>query len=155
MKKLLALLLVVMTVFAFAACSPNKNAEVDEGSVTVVEYVADGDDIEYEVDLAKVENATSLFDVLTYLKNEKSLTFEYSGEGESTFCTAFGSLSQDTATNTYLYLYTSVESDFDVTQFAQTKTYKGINLVSSGVGVTQMKLEDGAVYYIGLFVYTF
>ena len=153
MKKLLALLLVVMTVFAFAACSQNE--VVAEGTVTIVEYVADGDDIEYVVDLAKVENATSLFDVLTYLKNEKSLTFEYSGEGESTFCTAFGSLSQDTANGIYLYLYTSVESDFDVSGFEKTMTYKNQTLTSSGVGVTQMKLEDGAVYYIGLIVYTF
>ena len=143
--------MVVLTVFTFAACAGNE--PVDSGKVTVVEYVAEGDDIEYVVELNKVENATSLFDVLNYLKNSRNLTFTYSESTYGVMVSAFGSLSEDAAAGRYLYFYTSVESDFDVSEYAMTKTYKEKTLGSSGVGVGSMKLEDGATYYIDYVTY--
>lgn len=148
MKKLLALLLVVTTLFAFVAC--NQSDSVVKGTVTVVEYVEGGTDKEYVVDLSKANEPQSVMDVLKYLNKEKNVTLAYD---ESNFLTAFGSLAQDKSRGVYIFWWTSVESDWDVTEWAYEKTYKGTKLVTSGVGVAEAKLEDGAIYYIGTIEY--
>ena len=64
------------------------------------------------------------------------------------FITAFGSLTA--GGSSYISLYTSVESDFNVSEWAKEISYKNVKLVSSGVGASGMKLEDGAIYLITL-----
>lgn len=52
--------------------------------------------------------------------------------------------------NEYVYLYTSVEKDKDVTQYALTVDWwMGTTLTSSGVGASQMTIEDGCTVLIG------
>ena len=150
MKKLLAIFMVVLTVLAFSACAGNQ--PVDSGKVTIVEYVAEGDDVEYVVELSSVENAQSLLDVLLYLKNSRNVTLVYSESETGAFLTAFGSLAQDADKGLYLYYWTSIESDWD-NEWGTEKTVKETKLVSSGVSVSSAKLEDGAIYYFGYYGY--
>ena len=60
---------------------------------------------------------------------------------------AVGDLKQEG--NRYIYLYTSVEEDFDVSEYKSTVEYKGQTLTSAGVGAKDMHVKDGAVIYIG------
>ena len=154
MKKIIALLLTLATVFAFVACN---NAKNDEGasagsaakeSVTIVEYVADGEDIEYTVDLSALESKTA-FAALNYLKTEKGVKFEYSDSQYGALVSAFGSLTTDYDAKRSVYFWTSVQSDWDVSAYATEKTYKDTKLVSSGEGVSTMKVEDKAIIYVG------
>ena len=57
------------------------------------------------------------------------------------------------ASNEYVFIYTSVEKDFDVTEWASEVEYKGTKLVSSGLGASSMTVEDGAIYYFTLITY--
>lgn len=184
MKKLLSFLLVLVVAFSFAACSGNnktiKPVEKDNSSVTitdsgdssgsngsealqeaetkdtftVVEFVKDGDDVEYVVELSQLEKETAFY-ALKYLKDNKNVTFEYNESvSMGAWATKFGSLSQDDSTYTYIYLYTSIESDWDVGGNAIEMTYKDTKLVSSGVGLSSMKVEKDAIIYVGLITYS-
>ncbi len=56
--------------------------------------------------------------------------------------------------NEFIYLYTSVEKDKDVTQYALTVDWwMGTTLTSSGVGASQMTIEDGCTVFIGKIVW--
>ena len=152
MKKLLALLLVVTTLFAFVAC--NQNESVVKGTVTVVEYVEGGTDKEYVVDLSKANEPQSVFDVLKYLNEEKNVTLTYTESPTmGAYVTAFGDLREKSNEGLYISFWTSVEEDWDVSVFASEKTYKGTKLVSSIAGFSSAKLEDGAIFYIGTIEY--
>ena len=64
-----------------------------------------------------------------------------------------GSLENNDETWEYIYLYTSVAQDVDVSEYATTVEYKGQTLTSSGVGASDMHLEDGAIIYIGTIIF--
>ena len=55
----------------------------------------------------------------------------------------------------FIYLYTSVAKDFDVSEYASTVEYQGKTLTSSGVGVSSMSVEDGAIIYITIIKYSY
>ena len=81
-----------------------------------------------------------------YLKDKKGLTYDISG----TMINSIGGLENDYDLGRYIYIFTSVEADFDVTEYKSEVEYDGKTLVSSGVGFNEMTLADGAVIYIGL-----
>ena len=64
-----------------------------------------------------------------------------------------GALKENAAESTYIFIYTSVEKDFDVTTMATKMDYKGTSLTSAGIGATSMTVEDGAIFYIGTIKY--
>ena len=148
MKKLLALLLVLIVAFSFVACNKNESDKV--GTVTVVEFVEGGEAKEYQVGLSKLSEPYNVLSAMEYLKKEGKVEFEYSGTGDSAYVTKFGALTNDATTGRYIYIYTSVEADWDVSEYKMEMTYKEQKLVSSGVGISKMTLKDGAVIYIGL-----
>ena len=150
MKKIIAILLVVITAWAFVGC----NNDAFEGTVTVVEYVSEENVKEYTVQLEKSDGAKNLFDVLEYLNKNQNVKLEYTGTGATTFVTAFGSLAQDASTNTYIFFRTSVESDWDL-EYGTEVTYNDAKLVSSGVGAASAKLENNAVYYFYTETYSY
>ena len=152
-----ALLLAILLVsLAFVGCEEPADADVEtsseaeesssqgsvEGYATVV---LEGEpETEYRVDLDKVEGDT-LLSVLAYLEAEEGLSYKLDG----TLLTEVGSVKQDPAAGIYLYLFTSVESDWDVSVYATTKEYGDMTLNSAGVGALEMRVCDGAVLYIG------
>ena len=129
--------------------APSTTAPAEETSEKgFCTIVIEGDPAtEYRVNLDKVTGMNGLLAVLEYLKTEKSLTYV----AESGFLTEVGSVKQDATAGKYVYIWTSVEKDFDVSAYASTKTYGELTLTSSGVGATDMTMTDGATIYIGLY----
>ena len=107
-------------------------------------------DVTYLIDLDNVTGTNGFLSVLEYMKSQNKLTYECDASG---FLTRVGDVAQDTAAGKYIYIYTSVEKDQDVSQYATTMTYNGLTLVSAGVGAKDMTVEDGAVIYIGTIVW--
>ena len=105
---------------------------------------------EYRVNLDKVTGTDGLLSVLAYLKTEKSLAYTE----EYGFLTEVGSVKQDADAGKYVYIWTSVEKDFDVSAYASTKTYGELTLTSTGVGAKDMTITDGATIYIGLYTWS-
>lgn len=135
-------LLAVLLVIAIALCALASCGETSKnGFVTLV--IGTETPTEYKVNMDKVEGTDGLLSVLAYLKAEKGLNYAETGG----FLTEVGDLKQ--GDNLYIYLYTSVEEDFDVTEYKTTVEYEGMTLTSSGVGAKDMHMTDGAVIYVG------
>lgn len=137
---LLALLLVAVT---FVGCKQEEKSE--RGFCTVVLEAEPA--VEYRVNLDNVTGTNGLFAVLDYLKESEGLSYEEN----SGMLTEVGDVKQDTTAGKYVYIWTSVEKDFDVSAYASTQTYGDLTLTSSGVGAKDMTVTDGAVIYIGLY----
>lgn len=174
MKRFLSLLLVaVMLTCVFSSCANNTNTPSD----TTVSQVTTADpaqttgsdstaqmpisqkmatvilgtepSVVYTVDLDDVEITNGLISVLDYLKEKEGLEVVYEDSGYGAYLTQIGDIKQDAANGVYIYLWTSVEKDFDVSQYATTVTVNGMTLTSSGVGASQMTVEEDCVIYIG------
>ena len=144
MKKLLATLLILtLALFSLAACSQPDT----EGTVTLV--LGTETPKEYTVELEKLGEGNGIIPLLDYLKENEGLDYSISG----TYLNSVGEIANDYESGTYIYLYTSVERDFDVSEYKMTLEYKEVELVSSGVGATEMTLEDGAIIYVGTIVW--
>ena len=144
MKKLLALLLTLtLTLFSLAACSQSDT----EGTVTLV--LGTETPTEYTVELEKLGEGDGIIPLLDYLKANKGVDYSITG----TYLNSVGEIKNDYVSGTYIYIYTSVERDFDVSEYKTTLEYKEVELVSSGVGATEMTLEDGAIIYVGTIVW--
>ncbi len=138
--KITAILLLAVMMLSLFAC---ENESDSSGKMTLV---LAGDSLTtYEVDLGEIEIKKGLVSVFEYLKREKGLEYEISG----TYLNKVGELENDGAAGKYIYIYTSVTSDMDVSQYAMTVEYEGKTLTSSGVGANEMRIEDGCVIYIG------
>lgn len=144
LKRLLALTLAILCItLVFVACQKPEKSE--NGFCTIV--IEGEPATEYRVDLDKVTGNNGLLSVLEYLKAEEGLSYaENSG-----FLTEVGSVKQDAAAGQYLYIWTSVEKDFDVSVYASTMTYGDLALTSAGIGAKDMTITDGATIYIGLY----
>ena len=144
MKKLLALLLTLtLTLFSLAACSQSDT----EGTVTLV--FGTETPTEYTVELEKLGEGDGIIPLLDYLKANKGVDYSITG----TYLNSVGEIKNDYVSGTYIYIYTSVERDFDVSEYKMTLQYNGVELASSGVGATEMTLEDGAIIYVGTIVW--
>ena len=146
--KIAVLLLAISMTLTLFAC---KNESDEAGEMTLV--LAGDSVVEYEIDLAKVDIDRGLVSVLEYLKEEKGLEYEISG----TYLNKVGKIENNAANaaeGKYLYIYTSVEADIDVSQYASEVEYEGKTLTSSGVGAAEMHIEDGCVIYIGYIVWS-
>ena len=126
----------------------------DQSSGKVVKIVVGGTkEKAYYVDYSKIEITEGVLSVFKYLANEGLLSYKADDTGYGAFLTEVGDLKQDAASGTYIYLYTSIESDQDVSAYATEKVWNGITLVSTGVGITSMKVENGAIIYVGTVKY--
>lgn len=141
MKKLsvtvAAILLLTLTAFALTACADDENVFAAGDSVTVA--IAGDPDFETVIDLEGTERGINLTQLLDIAGIEYEIV-----DG---FLTSVGDLAPEPPE--YICLYTSVESDFDTSQYAVTMTYKEVELVNSGVGAEEMTVVDGAIIYIG------
>ena len=141
-----ALALTVALVTMLTACATTDDGKFPDGAeMTLV--VASTPEKVYTVELAGMDKGVSLLDVL----DAADVDHEVSGTGEMTMLTAVGGL-RDLPDGTYIYIYTSVEKDFDVA-YASTVEWSGHTRTSSGVGAASMTMEDGCIVYIGTIVY--
>lgn len=135
----------VCAIFGLTACGDGKG----KGDVTVV-IACDGSDKEYCVDADEVDGE-GVMAILVYLKENKGLHLIYSESAYGAYITEIGNFKE--GNGEYVYFFTSVEKDYDVSEYAQAVNYKGQTLTSSGVGVSQMSVEEDAVIYIGKIKY--
>lgn len=156
-KKLLTVISVILVAAALSAAiayfAPKTESEkISEKGVITLVIASDPQEV-YSLDLDKITGNKGLLSVLEYLKETEGLNFVSEESGYGAFITEVGGLSQDNISGVYLYIYTSVEADFDVSGYALTVTCEGKTLTSAGVGANEMTLTDGCVIYIGIIVY--
>lgn len=144
MKKILSLLLfsavLLCSVISFAACSKND----PEGNATIV--IATEEKQVYDIPLVELSEGKGLIPAFEYLKEKNGVEYDVSNG----MINNIGGLENDYNSGSYIYIYTSVEKDFDVSMHKKEIEYDGKTLVSSIVGYEDMTLTDGAVIYIGL-----
>ncbi len=137
MKKALSLILAVIIVISATACGKTTN----KGKMTLV--IGAETPVSYEVELDEATTEKGLLSVLTTLKEKEGLEYEEAGG----FINSVEGI--ELAEGEYIYIYTSNETDFDVSEYATEMEYKGTRLVSTGVGASEMTLEEGVIVYIG------
>ena len=149
--RLLALAVAFATALLSLASCTGGEANDKVGTVRLVIY--DESPVEYTVDLSLVGEGDGLMPVLSYLSENEGLTYTATDGGYGAYLTALGTLKESAIEGKYLYVYTSVEDDFDVSVYASTIEYNGMTLTSSGVGISEMTLTDGAVICVGYIIY--
>lgn len=147
-NKLLVLLTVfivmITSVCCFVACVDEK---AKTGEITIV--VATGESpIEFKVDIADVKGENGLFSVLEYLQENERIAFKHTGTDTNIYLTEINGFVSGTD-GEWIYIYTNVEKDFDVTEYKSEVEYKGQKLTSSGVGASLMTIQNGTLIYIG------
>lgn len=157
MKKITSIILALILVCAlFTGCAgtETQNTTTTDTQTTTAPQVSTmtlviGTEtpVVYTVELDKLGENKNLMAVLDYLKTNEGLDYASDDSGYGAFLTKVGALEQ--AGSSYIYLYTSVEKDMDVSQYAVTVEFDGKTLTSSGVGATEMTIEDGCIIYVG------
>lgn len=155
-KGLLSLVLIAALLVCVAACG----GEVDPEGVATLVIVNGEDSASYEVGLSNLpEGAKGAISLLDYLKAEGKLDYASEDSGYGAYLTSVSdnegkvSVANDAASGTYIYIYTSVEGDADVSEYKTEVEWEGKTLTSSGVGLSQMSVTDGAVIYITVIKY--
>ena len=142
MKKILSLILAVVMLFCLVSCFTTTVAE--QGDVTFVIENRDGSYDVYKMYLEDVENrdkgALGVIESLNSRENNP-LPVKMSG----TMIKSIGSLIEDALNGEYIMVYTSLERDFGVGDFASTIEYEGQTLTMAGVGIESMSVEAGTV----------
>ncbi len=137
MKKALTLILAVIIVISATACGKTTN----KGKMTLV--IGAETPVSYEVEIDEATTEKGLFSVLEALKEKEGLEYEEAGG----FINSVEGI--EIAEGEYIYIFTSNEADFDVSEYATEMEYEGTRLVSSGVGAEQMHISEGTIIYIG------
>ena len=136
------LALIVLSVVALAACDNNSDETFAEGDeLTLV--IGYDEPQEIAIDLNGISREVTLPELFTATKIEYEIV-----DG---FLTSVGDLAPEPPV--YIHLYTSVKSDFDTSEYAETITYNDTELCSSGVGANIMSIVPGSIIYIGTRIY--
>lgn len=140
--KLVALALAtVLLALSLFACGKEEEAT---GTMTLV--IGTEPEQAFTVNLDEVKITEGALSVVKHLANQGKITYEIDATG---YFNAVGGLKNDAASGTYIYIYTSIKKDFNTSAYASSKVWNGKTLTSSGVGISDMTVSDGAVIYIG------
>ena len=145
MKRILSLILVLVMMFSLASCGGTLG---EQGDVSVVIENRDGSYTVYKAYLEEVENkGEGVYGVIQYLmaREDNPLTADIVDSTYGAYVNAIGTLTPDATKNEYVCLYTSLEGDFDTSDYVKELVYEGITLKTSGVGLTSMSAEKGTV----------
>ena len=145
LRKIATLLLalsIMLCAFSLTACNTGDVDQSTSGSVTLV--VKGAEEKSYTVSLDGLSLDKGLVSVLDALKAEGKLDYGIT----DTFLDYVGDVKNDYEKGEYVYIYTSVTADQDVSEYKETVTYQGTELVSAGVGAIEMTVEDGAIFYV-------
>ena len=144
-KTLRALWLIVaiaVLVLSLVSCAPTSDGE---GRVTFV--IAGATEQVYTVDLEDVEIAEGAYSVLKHLRDTEGVEFTATESVTGAFLNTVRGI--ELGDGEYIYLWTSVESDFDASGFFADKEYNGVTLKPAKSGISDMSVVDGAIIYIG------
>lgn len=151
MKKYAKIISILLLVFLlatalFACINPDRDSQ---GKMKLVVLYDEENAEEYTVDLADVKNSSNgLIAILDYLQNNGMLEYSANDSGYGAYLTKVGGLKE--GNGYYLYVYTDVEADFDVTQYASQISYKNKTFTNIGIGVSQMSIKSGCTIIITL-----
>ena len=143
MKKILSLIIVIALLAASLTLTVSCSQNDTSGKATIV--IGTEEEKVYTVPLSELSEGKGLMPAFEYLKANEGLEYDISG----TMINSIGGLENDCVLGSYIYIYTSVEADFDVSEYRMEMDYNGKTLVSSGVGLDEMRLLDGAIIYVG------
>ena len=149
-KTSVAALMILTAIFAacsLAGCKKNDDLFGKNDTMTLV--IGTDEPEEYTVNLEGLSRECNLLDVLNAAKEQ----FEVEYVEKDGMLFEVGALKQNAAEGKYIYLFTSVESDFDVSEYVQEMKYKNHALTSSGVGAKDMTILNGCIVYIGTITY--
>ena len=152
-KILLALILAVALLLSLCLFGCNTPTDT-EGEVTVV-IGTEGNYAEYKISLSDVEITEGVLSLAKYLSENEGVSLDYADSIYGAYVNIIGDLEPDGMAGEYVTVLTSVEADFDVGVMFSSLEYKGITLGSSGVGVSTMKVENGATYLFTIATYSF
>ena len=153
MKKITSIilaLLVICSLFSMSACSDNNDTTtttVKPATMTLV--VGTKSPTIYIVELDGLETDKGIMPILEHLKQTKGLRYASNYGTYGSYLTKVGDLEQNDELKSYIYLFTSVEKDRDVTEYSRTVKFEGKQLFSAGVGASELTIEDGCIIYIG------
>lgn len=133
-----------LTLVGFVGCSNDTPTEPVE-KLTIV--IADTTPVEYVLDMTKVDQSKGVVGALDYLKANDNFDYVSENSGYGIFLTKVGSLETDASKQQFISIYTSVEKDKDVSQYAKTIDYKGTKVTTSGLGISSMHIENNAIIY--------
>ncbi len=142
---LAALTIIVLSVSCTAAfgCTDDNDPNVFASGASMT-LVIDSDPRQtVDVDLSGMDKDIDLVDVL----DKAEVSYDLQG----TMLKSVGSLAPQAPE--YIYIYTSVAADYDVSQWAASIEYDGKELINSGVGALEMTIEDGCVVFVGTIVW--
>ena len=146
-------LIVILAALSFAACSDNQDTTTTTSTTapvavqTMTLVIGTDEPTAYTVELDKLEIKNGLMSVLDYLEATQGLEYASDDSGYGAFLTKVGALEQKDGS--YIYIYTSVEKDIDVSQYATTVKYNGATITSAGVGASELTIEPDCIIYIG------
>ena len=143
MKKILSLIIVIALLAASLTLTVSCSQNDTSGEAPIV--IGTEEEKVYTVPLSELSEGRGLMPAFEYLKANEGLEYDISG----TMINSIGGLENDYVLGSYIYIYTSVEADFDVSEYRMEMDYNGKTLVSSGVGLDEMRLLDGAIIYVG------
>ena len=149
-SSIVLVLVIIFATFSFAACSENDSTTTTTTKVkaqTITIVIGALSPTIYEVEPDRLEIKEGLISVLEYLNQKHGLKYTAEDSGYGSYLTKVGDLSQ--RDNNYIYIYTTVEKDFDVSQYAKTIRFGGKTLTSAGVGASELTIEAGCTIYIG------
>lgn len=139
-----ALLLLIVVMLFGVACGSEKNDEnlfgENESMRLVIAYADKPEEITLK--LEGLNRGISLLELL----DEKEIPYTAS-DG---FLYSVKDFAPDSLKGEYIYIYTSVEQDFDVSEYVQEMEYDSVTLTSSGFGADEMSIENGCIIYIGM-----
>lgn len=146
---LLTLVLVMSLVFAFAACTQEKDntPENNEGTFKVVLMPKEGEAEVYTIDIALLEGDLTGEAAIMQLVGNHGVSVSWEDSSYGKYLLSIGCV-QPTESNEFVQLFTTVEKDIDVSQYAVTIEYDGKEITSSGLGITQMSVEKDCIILI-------
>ena len=104
----------------------------------------------YIVKLDGIDTTQGIMPILTHLKETKGLDYIATTSSEGVTLTRVGDVKQNEELKSYLYIFSTVEKDRDITENSRTVRFEGKHIFSAGVSADKLTIEDGCIIYIGL-----
>ncbi len=121
-----------------------------QDQVAVIIKNSESDYVNYVVTLS--EDMLTVEDVLQHLK-DNGLVIDWDDSQYGKKLNAIGKILPDAGKNQFIAFFTSVESDKGNWAGVFTYTIGDVQVVSAQVGVSDAKVESGAVYYFEMSTY--
>ena len=163
-KILICVLLVALTLCAFASCDDKPQAkhltdlqlpQLKDNQIAVIIKNGDGDYTGYTVNLDKVsaQEKITAEDVLAYLKEVSDLALDWTDSSYGKYINSIGGITPDASKNEYVTVLTS-NTEFQGAWAGVDELKVGdVTLKSASVGVTELGVAQGDVIYFELASY--